>query len=381
MFNTACNTTAFQVLAQGPGLGNFGLELANAASGSASAPSVPGPKYANYTFDWQQGNATEPLADLEWWSGNISSGTVSGPFINAATRSMRNGGDPGKTWGGEEWWVQGTSGTAVLSNESAWTKIVLFSTPTCPLPHTNCQTHVPHNTTIDPVAVVWTGLNTTPGNASAGKGTSLQTGYVYDAAHPSAAWCIGNVSGCDYGFYFEQSGYLAHGWSGTPRGSPGDIVREEVYNTNSACSTGPGNNWAMEIDDTPLLRTPRFLVHTVCLPEFKPLYAPMIYDSPFLKVAGHWQFQQTPQFSSNASVVFQSGYVVVPTIPPTFYSVVTLWGSSPPSVKQYTMNEELANSNTNESFVSRCGNVYLPGIQPSCQFVEWINSTYDYTYF
>jgi hypothetical protein len=385
MFNTACNTTAFQVLAQGPGAGNFGVEMLAISSGGSSTPSVGGPSYSNYTFDWQQGNSSAPLADEEWWSGNLSSGHVIGPFINTAIRSMWNGGKPSKMWSGYEWWAPSASNAslpAILTSESAWTKIIPFSVPVCSSPPTNCQSNVSAGTTIDPVGVVWTGLNNTSGKARLGMGTLLQTGYVYDAANPSASWCTANKSGCDYGLYWELSPSMAYAYNGAPDGILGDTLREEVFNTVSpTCIVNgkAGTYWATEIDDLgPSL--PRSVLHAVCLPEFMPLYAPMIYDSPYLQVAGHWHYQQTPQFSHNTPIVFQSGYVARPGTPPTLYPVVTLWGNTPPGYYKFTMNEKLANPNTNESFVYPCGSSYLGGVSRSCQIIEWINSNYDYTY-
>lgn len=364
MFNSACAQSSFQSLAQGFGAGNFSLELYTTAGGVSSS---------NFTFDWNTwqsglGPSTGLLVTTEWWTGYLSNGTVAGPTSISPGRSMVNGIHASRAWAGYEYWGPGSTPPALV-NESGFADAITFSPPACS--GAICQLNVPGNVTIDPVAVTWTGLENVSGNPSGA--LLLQTGFVYDEANVSASYCTGAVGGCNYTYFWQSGPNFAHPYAGAPHTAHGHWIREQVFFSGygGVCGTTP--RWTTEVTDETIHASHS---RSHCL-EFRPTYAPMIYDAPWLNVRGSYAIQQTPKFGTSE---LQDSYVSTAA---TVYSVPTLLTPPPLGTGTslaYTMSEKFLTYNTQESWSAPCGTSYLPWVAPSCQDVAWLTSMYDYTY-
>jgi hypothetical protein len=368
-FIAACANATFQSLAQSWGSGNFSFDLQSVGPSSGNSPSTAGLAFANFTFDWRQWSSGSLLSDREWWAGNLTTASVSGPFTLSSFASMWNEGHQSTVWAGYEWYNATNSfGPKVLNGESGWTTTLAFTNPSC------CQVGVPTGETIDPIAVVWTGLNATSGAHPRDSGASLQVGYAYDAASPTSSWCTGGLRGCDYGFYHERSGAPAMPYTGAPHAKSGQVLQEQVFQSNATSNCAVKGVrmvwWISQIVD--LAYAPKGVhTHMDCM-ELLPKYAPMIYDSPQAVVVGVPHYQQTASFGT---VEFQSGYVWTGWTPVVAESAANLY---PGQDNIFTMNERSGFQNTREAFSGNCGVQYVAAVATSCQDTQYQNANYDY---
>ncbi|HZY70216.1 MAG TPA: hypothetical protein VFF67_04460 [Thermoplasmata archaeon] len=363
MFNTACSSPTFQNLAQGYGFGNFSVEFFGSSSGLA---------FANFTFNWEVwqtglGPSSDLLTAMEWWSGTLSNGNVNGPYAPIHHRSMRVGIDSTHTWAGYKFFGPGTP-SPTLNGEGGYAYVANFQAPACAL--APCLLNVPHGVTIDPVGAVWTGLNDSTAQG-------LQTGYVYDQANYSQGWCTGQAGGCDYGLFWEQSGRYAQPYTNYPTAAAGNVLEEEIYNSYTVCASGTGGKWTMEIINT---NTTGVWTKSLCLGEFKPIWAPMIYETPWLKVAGQFFYQQTPKFGPFGQVEFDDAFVNTST---ALYSAAYLLLPPPGGCAcniPIQMNEKGTTINAAPSYSTPCGLSFIVLLTTSCQFIGWSSSYYDYNH-
>lgn len=379
-----CAQSAFQSLLNSTGASNLSLQLYAENSTAALIAGSGGPIYANITFDWESWVGGSLVNDLEWWTIDISNGTVAGPATSVGSATaMVDGVNPYHAWGGNEFYVQSSSGSILsLVNTTSWVRIWNtssggFTVPTCTLPYaTNCQVNVPTGVTIDPIASMWTGLTA---GSNAGLAAYL-TGYAYDAASPRAAWCTGFAKGCDYGLFYEWSpaGPVVDPvvpYSGYPHVAANDLLVENVNNTGICKSGLP--QWTADITD---LTSGRYFHTTRCM-EFTPYFSPMILESPNTTTVAIKPVvtQQTPSFGS---VEFYSG--ALETASGSFISVASLFPSpiGVDTLTTYEMTEYggTVHSNTATSNTSPCGPAYNAAIATSCQTTTWYNSLYNYNF-
>ena len=363
MFRTVCSYTQFQTLVQVWGVANFSLEYYTGHDNVAL-------EAANFTVTWATANGSVFWGYEEWWSGNLSTATISGPYtmtnaataVSAALPTMSFS----KNWAGFNWTVPKPSGAPdVLTTESAYTQVATIKNPAC------CQHNVGTHT-IDPVAAVWTGLEGAATSDTGGTYQLLQTGFVYDTVNPNKNFCaVGGARSCHYGLWWEDltiastltvKRSVAFMYSGTSHARLGDVLQETVFANTSA----PAGNYTTVVVDVTLNHT---WSHTISIPNWTPTAAPFITEAANLSVnRTGFHIQQIANFNQT---YFEYGVVCGKTMgcvrtPTSSYGIITL--------------EQLAsNHNTAEAALATCPNLLGPKTT-NCQIVQWLNSNYDYLF-
>lgn len=391
-----CPQVNFQNLVTTLGAQNLSLELFGSNYSGTSSQTTPlttgfsGTQFANFTFDWFTMNATALATNIEWWSVNLTSASVAGPLtLPVSGPPMYVALNPLHSWGGYTWYVPGSTKPQTLVNETSWTYVPGpgaggFTAPSCTTPP-NCQTSVPANVSVHPMASVWTGLATTVFGADPGRGGQVYlAGYGVDTNNTSGLWCTGYNYGCDYGVWWSFTTAHApqpvipftHTKLRHEHVNPGDLVVENVSDSFAPCSGGV--YWDAKVLD---VTTRAFWVHPRCM-EFSPSYAPMMYEAPNATTnltSPHYITQQTPSFSS---ITFYSAALT--TSSGAFVPVVNLFpaptGSGSFVVDTVTEYPPPTHTNTAESLILPCGPSFSPSIPTSCQTTTWYNSLYDYAY-
>lgn len=364
MFSSVCPNPLFQSLVQTWGASNFSLEY-------YSGNDTTSLEAANYTVTWAVPNGTTWWGYEEWWSGNLSSSTLSGPFSSNSAATPVSAGLPStsisKDWAGFNWSVPKLGGSPdTLVSESAYTRVQTITNPAC------CQHNVGSHT-IDPVAATWTGMEGSTTSDQGGSVQLLQTGFVYDTVNSNKNFCaIGAKRSCHYGLWWEdltlattaltKPRSVAYMYSGSSHARLGDVLEESVF-TNT---TAPPGNFTTVIVDVTLNHT---WSHAVSIPTWTPTTAQYITEAPDLSVNNTgFHIQQIANFNQT---YFEYGIVCGKTrgcvhTPTTSYST-------------FTLEQLVGNYNTAETPLSTCPNI-LGSKTTNCQTVQWLNSNYDYTF-
>lgn len=342
LFDTVCQRSDFAESASAAGFPHVTLEY-EFVGGNA--------QYTNFTLTWMTANNGLLLDHHVYWSGNLSSGTISGPYSMATAPLPTYGSFYSHSQAGYDFWwsVGGTLQT--FWRVAAYTQVVQMTNPGL-----STQKNVPPGTAVDAEGAAWVG--TSPQSTEGGG--LLQTGYAYDASNPSSSKCTGAPNGCDNGLWYEYLPSPPQPYSGNPTVPVGAILDEQVQNAGSGY-------WDAMIYDYSNGHT---YPASVYVGSYAPRYAYGIMEAPsYLGVV-----QQIAQFQGSP-VDFEYG--TVQTTSSCRQSCV-LWDSlyAVGTYDQTVLNQEQGVTNTNANQAS-CGGM-VGGGTVTCYQMKWLSSLYDY---
>ena len=351
MAAAVCMSAAFSSLASRIGTAHPGLELQ--ASGG-------GVNWANFTLTWQTQAGGTTTAHEAVWSGNLPAGTLVGPYIYS-------GPSPGPfgccvvqfTWTGWEFWA---ANSETVAQTGAYDGIVPYG-----VPPSGSQHSVPSGTLVDALAGVWVGTSPQPG----GQGGLLQTGYVYDASHPSASYCVSGTdfSGdCNYGLWWEYYPNTApYPYSGDPQAPVGDIFAVNVYQTAAGSPY-----WTTYVRDNTLWQI--WSHNEYVGSSYAPKYSQFIMETPEWTLPGSSgpAVMQVPVFNQ-VPVRWEYGFV-------NHHRLLDLYNNGTVNIYQLTQCDNWYGApdyNTNQNYIMNSGGYFGTSSWPQMSFN---NAQYDWKY-
>ncbi|MGA7476719.1 MAG: Hint domain-containing protein [Thermoplasmata archaeon] len=355
LYANMCNNAQAVALVQYWGVANASLNL----FGSATAGVV----FANFSLNWANWDGSTLYSVEQYWSMDLKDGQLAGPFARSVEDpSGLNGGVPyGSSYSNPDWagWeLQGGSNSPEIYGTYANTPVIPMSS------EGNQQTNEPAGASVDSVAAVWVGFENELGQSSNSPYYMVQTGYTYDATHPSDSWCASFTDSCDYGLWWlylvdnSGSGGLTGAAFGAYSGDPtvpiGNTLTPEVYVLD------PGEFQASIWDDS----TNLFWDHVITGANvWQPTYAQFIVEAPVSGYGdGYPDYTQIAGFPSQP-VTFGSGALCMNTACASPVSPYTAYQNG--WYQMDTLNQENG-ANTAESF---------SGSTPE---VTWITSSFNY---
>jgi hypothetical protein len=345
LFGSLCSTPQFAAVASAAGIQRVTLEY-QFHGGDA--------RFANFTLSWLTSDNGVQYAHRVYWSGDLHTGLVSGPYSMVAKALFEGYGYVGANWAGYEFWWSSGGSKLTLWRDAAYTKVVSMSNP-----GTSTQKNVPPGITVDAIGAAWVGLSPN----FDGSGGLFQTGYIYDASNPSSGTrCTGASNGCNNNLWYEYYPNIAiTGYSGNPQVASGNVLDEEPFN-------GGSGYWTAEIYDytTGNTWTASYYVGTSWAPT---------YATGIMEATQYGRIQQIPDFSS--AVDFEYGSLQTTS---SCRNTCVPWDSfyNGGTYNSFQINQELNVLNTNEAFAHCTG--YVNGGSTTCYQVTWSSSAYDYNY-
>ena len=331
------------------------------------------PVEVNVTGNWAAFSGTNLVDYQHWWSLNLETGTSSGPFESSFSPPLGYGSDAYPNWAGLELRAE-SNGPEVTEATGLTQAVPMSSEPGAQI--------LPEDTSpVDSVGAVWVGLSPCAGGGCSNGVDLVQTGYTFDATHPSSGECTGAADGCDYGLWWEAVGTnyqcLVNGaytdlcpavpYSGNPTVTEGTILGEFVWQSSA-------DYFSTEVYDD---NTNQEWGETVFEgawysgeASWSPTYADYILETPPYSTGSVTDLSQVPGFGSE-TIDFENGLICSGGSCVTPAQAYAVGGFNNDYLYQGVSDNTLTQMVTSDTYW---------GVVSTYQAISWLSSAYNFCY-